>query len=99
MSGAPDDPIRLEREQAWIGDAVLGLFARQWILRTYGSMDSELFAGLTSNQFLACFGNPTAVEAEIGKIYQTSGLDAAFAHMETELLPLFQRQQKNRERK
>ena len=62
-------------------------------------MDSEIFAGMTSNQFLSCFGNPTTVEANIGTIYQTSGLEAAFAHMESELIPLFQKQQKNRERR
>jgi dsRNA-specific ribonuclease len=94
-----NDLIREEREQAWIGDAVLGLFARQWILRTYGSMDSALFTGLTSNHFLSCFGNPTAVEAKIGNVFQASGLDAAFAHIESELVPLFQKQQKNRVRK
>lgn len=99
MSQIPDDPVRRERELAWIGDAVLGLFAREWILRTCGRMDSEWFAGMTSNQFLSCFGNPTTVEAAIGSIYQSSGLEAAFDHIEHEFVPLFLKQQKNRERK
>jgi hypothetical protein len=29
----------------------------------------------TCNQFLSCHGNPTAVEAEIGVIYQKDGLE------------------------
>ncbi|MDA0813324.1 MAG: hypothetical protein O3C21_13170 [Verrucomicrobia bacterium] len=99
MRHPPEDPLLRERELAWIGDAVLGLFARQWILTAYGRMDSEIFASLTSNQFLSCFGNPTTVEANIGTIYQASGLKAAFAHMESELIPLFQKQQKNRKRR
>lgn len=99
MSRLPDDVVRRERELAWIGDAVLGLFARQWILKTYGRMDSDIFAGMTSNHFLSCFGNPTTVEAEIGTIYQTAGLEAAFTHMERELLPLFKKQQINRNRR
>ena len=98
-SEAPDDPVRLEREKAWIGDAVLGLFARQWILETYGRMDSHLFTGLTSNQFLSCFGNPTTVEAEIGERYESEGLEAAFAHIETEFVPLFSKQQRNKGRR
>ena len=99
MSQASDDPVRRERELAWVGDAVLGLFAREWILRTYGRMDSEWFAGMTSNQFLSCFGNPTAVEAKIGKLYQEAGIQAAFDHMEREFVPLFLKQQRNRDRK
>jgi hypothetical protein len=35
------------------------------------------------------------VEANIGTIYQTAGLEEAFAHMECELLPLFKKQQTN----
>lgn len=77
---------------------MLALFARGWILRTFGRMDSQLFIGLTSNQFLSCFGNPTAVEARIGALFETAGLDAAFEHIEREMVPLFTRQQKNRER-
>jgi dsRNA-specific ribonuclease len=99
MSKEPDvDPIRKERERAWIGDAVLGLFARKWILNTYDKMDSDLFAGLTSNQFLSSFGNPTSVEARIGEIYESSGLDEAFLYLERELIPLFLKQQKNKGR-
>ena len=91
-----DDPHRTEREQAWIGDAVLGLFARRWILSREGRMDAEMFARLSSNHFLSAIGNPTAVEAKIGRRYQSGGLEAAFAHIESELVPLFLQQEKKR---
>jgi dsRNA-specific ribonuclease len=82
----------MEREAAWIGDAVLALFARGFVLRERNAMDGEWFTRLTSNEFLSAFGNPTRVEASIGKIYQNEGLDAAFAWMEATLLPVFRKQ-------
>lgn len=87
-----DEEIKLEREAAWIGDAVLALFARQFVLRERNAMDGEWFTRMTSNEFLSAFGNPTRVEASIGKLYQAGGLDAAFAWMDAELVPLFRRQ-------
>lgn len=90
------DPVRAEREAAWLGDAVLGLFARQYILRRDGRMDQARFAAMTSNAFLNTIGNPTRVESRIGVIYQTEGLQAAFAFIENNLLPLFLKQEKNR---
>lgn len=87
-----EDTLRREREAAWIGDAVLALFARQFVLRERGAMDGEWFTRLTSNDFLSAFGNPTRVEAGIGRLYQDGGLDAAFAWMETHLIPLFRKQ-------
>lgn len=86
------EDLRQERETAWIGDAVLALFARQFVLRERQTMDGEWFTRLTSNDFLSAFGNPTRVEAGIGRIYLDDGLDAAFAWMEAELLPLFRKQ-------
>jgi len=91
-----DDDLQREREAAWVGDAVLALFARQFVLRERDSMDGEWFTRLTSNDFLSAFGNPTRVEAGIGKIYQENGLDAAFAWMEQNLVPLFQKQMAKR---
>lgn len=91
-----DDDLRKERETAWVGDAVLALFARQFVLRERDSMDGEWFTRLTSNEFLSAFGNPTRVEASIGKIYLESGLDAAFAWMEANLIPLFRKQVANK---
>jgi dsRNA-specific ribonuclease len=90
------EEIRLERESAWIGDAVLALFARAWVLKERGSMDGEWFTRLTSNGFLSAFGAPTAVEAKIGKIYREQGLEAAFSFMESEFIPLFRKQMAKR---
>ena len=87
-----DEDLRKEREAAWVGDAVLALFARQYVLRERNAMDGEWFTRLTSNDFLSAFGNPTRVEASIGKLYLSEGLDAAFAWMDAELIPLFRRQ-------
>jgi dsRNA-specific ribonuclease len=91
-----DDDLRNEREQAWVGDAVLALFARQFVLRERNAMDGEWFTRLTSNDFLSAFGNPTRVEASIGRIYQEGGLDAAFAWMDENLIPLFRKQISNK---
>ena len=86
------EELRQEREAAWVGDAVLALFARQFVLQERNAMDGEWFTRLTSNEFLSAFGNPTRVEASIGKLYLAEGLDAAFAWMEAELVPLFRKQ-------
>lgn len=91
-----DDEIRQERESAWVGDAVLALFAREWVLGERNSMDGEWFTRLTSNDFLSAFGNPTRVEASIGKLYREQGLAAAFAWIEAEMLPLFRKQMSKR---
>ena len=96
LAPAQKEALRLEREQAWIGDAVLGLFARRWILGREGKMDAEMFARMSSNQFLSAIGNPTAVEAKIGRCFETDGLEAAFQHIESELVPLFLQQEKKR---
>jgi dsRNA-specific ribonuclease len=85
--------------EAWIGDAVLALYARLKILREEGRVDGEKCKRLTSNQFLGTLGEPTKVEAEIGRVYARDGLDAAFRWVEQHLLPLFERQQANRNRR
>jgi len=90
------EELRREREAAWVGDAVLALFARQFVLRERDSMDGEWFTRLTSNDFLSAFGNPTRVEASIGKLYLEGGLEAAFEWMEAHLIPLFHKQTGNR---
>lgn len=90
------EEVKVEREFAWIGDAVLALFARSWVLRERGSMDGEWFTRLTSNDFLSAFGNPTRVEANIGKLYLEGGLEPAFAWMDANLLPLFRKQMAGR---
>ena len=87
-----DEELRQEREAAWVGDAVLALFARQFVLRERQTMDGEWFTRLTSNEFLSALGNPTRVEGGIGKRYLEGGLDAAFEWMSAELIPLFRKQ-------
>lgn len=87
-----NEALKIEREAAWIGDAVLALYARQFVLKERGCMDGIWFTHLTSNEFLSAFGNPTSVEAIIGNIYRSEGLAAAHAYIEKELLPLFRKQ-------
>lgn len=84
--------LKIEREAAWVGDAVLALYAREFVLRERGCMDGIWFTHLTSNEFLSAFGNPTSVEATIGEIYRTEGLKAAHEHIEREFVPLFRKQ-------
>lgn len=86
------------RNEAWIGDAVLSLFVRSWILREHGAMDGERLTAFSSNAFLSAVGNPTEVEAEIGRVYERDGLSAAFAAIEEKLLPVFLAQEKRRVR-
>ena len=80
-------------EQAWIGDAVLSLYVRLKVLREDQAIDGAKSARMTSNQFLGTFGEPTEVEAQIGRVYASGGLDEAFAWIEREFGPAFDRQQ------
>ncbi|MCW5965751.1 MAG: hypothetical protein KIT83_17060 [Bryobacterales bacterium] len=89
---APSEKQRL-REEAWIGDAVLSLFARQFVLERDQVMDAGKQARLTSNHFLSAFGEPTEVEARIGRIYQQQGLEGAFAWIRNQLLPRFEQRE------
>ena len=95
-SAKKDEAYRREQELAWIGDTILDLFARTWILQEKGAVCGETQSRMTSNQFLACLGNPTSVEAKIGRLYREEGMQAAFAWIEAELLPLFKKQEKKR---
>jgi len=67
---------------------VLGLFAREWILRE-GKIDAEMFTRMTPNHFLNSLGNHTQVEAKIGRIYEKEGLEKSFHYIAKELIPLF----------
>ena len=78
---------------------MLTLYARLRILREDGKLDGEKAVRMCSNQFLAAFGEPTAVEAGIGRVYEKDGLEAAFAHIESSFMPLFTRQEQKRLRK
>ena len=85
--------------EAWIGDAVLSLYARLKILREDGVLDGAKCIRLTSNHFLGARGEPSKVEAEIGRCFERHGLPGAFAWIEQHLVPLFERQEQNRARK
>lgn len=88
MSTLPPDLDPVVRAKAWIGDAVLALYVREWILQLkHGVMDGELFMELTSNKFLRLTGNATAVEAQIGIAYEQGGLPAANAWIDEHLRP------------
>lgn len=83
------------RDLAWLGDAVLSLYARQYILANPPPTPvtrHEMFGQMTSNQFLSGLGEPTRQEAKIGLVYREQGLNAAFAHIEAHVLPHFQKQ-------
>lgn len=87
-----------KRTKAWIGDAILALFAREWILKQKGIEPGsriEVFTKMTSNRFLACLGEPTLVEAKIGRAYESEGLDGAYRYIEDEILPVFEKQRRN----
>ena len=81
----------------WIGDTVLELYARGKVLREQGGIDAEAKTRLTCNSFLNCLGNPTAVEARIGEIYQAKGLEAAHAWIVENIEPLYLKQEANRQ--
>ncbi|MGJ8724677.1 MAG: hypothetical protein ACSHYB_08980 [Roseibacillus sp.] len=84
-----EDALTKEREEAWIGDAVLALYVRKWILAKGEGLDGQAFIRFTSNDFLRFQGNPTSVEAEIGRVYDEQGLQAGFDWIEEKLLPRF----------
>jgi len=90
------DRRRKVLEEAWVGDAVLCLYARERILREDGVIDAEKLRRMTSNQFLASLGEPSDVEAEIGRAYGEGGLAGASAWIEERLMPLFNRQEVKR---
>jgi dsRNA-specific ribonuclease len=82
--------------EAWVGDAALELVARRWILQQHGKVDGEQLRQLTENSFLACFGPPTAVEAQIGRLFSSGGIQAVETYFADTILPTFQRQQRRR---
>ena len=86
--------IRELKDLAWIGDAVLALYARQWLLDQPQHplfTRQDLFVRFTSNTFLQAVGEPTYVEAQIGNAYKDGGLEAGFAYIEANLQPLFKK--------
>lgn len=89
----------LIRDEAWIGDAVLSLYLRSLLLQNKiepAGLRTEVFKYFSSNAFLNSFGRPTAMEAEIGAIYQAEGIAGAFSFIEGKYLPVIRRQLQNR---
>jgi len=95
MSEKKIDPLKQERAEAWVGDAVLGLYVREMILREDGELAGEKFSRFTSNDLLSNIGNPTSVEAEIGRVYEDKGLQAGFDHIEAKILPIMLKREKS----
>src|SRR5436305_8234339 len=91
-----DERVEQMLGEAWIGDAVLCLYARSKILEEDGCIAAEKFTRMTSNRFLSAVGEASAVEAEIGRLYRADGLDAAFRWIDERLLPVFRRQEARR---
>lgn len=95
MTPKQDRRAQILRE-AWIGDAVLALYARERILREDGLLDGPKAERMTSNQFLSAFGEPSEVEANIGRVYQQDGLAEALAFIEARYMPLFAKHEERR---
>ncbi len=94
------DPREVEelRQDAWIGDAVLELYARLRTLREHEKRDIDKKVSFTCNAFLNSIGQPTRVEGEIGRHYAKGGLPAAFEWIEANLEPHFLKQEAKRRR-
>jgi dsRNA-specific ribonuclease len=82
------------RQEAWLGDAVLELYVREYILKQDASRDDARRISLVRNSFLNQIGQPTRVEAEIGRRYNEGGLEAAYAWIREQLEPLIAQSQK-----
>lgn len=87
MHRTPLDHNPRIRAEAWVGDAILALYVREWILSFRGEIDGKLFIEFTSNNFLRLVGNATGVEAQIGRAFKSDGLEAAYAWIGRHLLP------------
>jgi hypothetical protein len=79
----------------------LGTLARRWLLRHTPKKMSDadrqqLFELFVSNQFLSSFGEPSQVEAAIGRKFEQQGLLAAFTHIEESFLESFRRSARKR---
>jgi hypothetical protein len=72
-----------------------GLYARSRILREDGAVNSAKLERMTSNRFLGTMGEAS----EVGRVYESGGLEAAFSSIEQKLMPLFDRQEEKRLRR
>jgi 23S rRNA maturation mini-RNase III len=97
--GLSKGEVEALRQEAWIGDAVLELYARRWVLEETNRRDVDRKVSFVRNAFLSHLGQPTRVEAEIGRRFHEGGLDAAFAWIAENLRELFLKQEANRAKK
>ena len=81
------DARAMEKAEAWLGDAVLALLVRDWLINALGSTDGDLQGLVTSNQFLSRFGQPTAVEASLGRLWRDQGYAAVESEFRKNFLP------------
>ena len=78
MDKATEERLRVE---AWVGDAILALYVREWILAEEGAINGKLFIEFTSNDFLRRTGNATGVEAEISRPFKAGGLAVYYTNL------------------
>jgi hypothetical protein len=90
--------IEVLRQEAWLGDAVLELYVRECILKEDASRNDSRRISLVRNSFLNQIGQPTRVEAEIGRRYQEGGLEAAYAWIGEQMEPLIAQSPKSSDR-
>jgi hypothetical protein len=88
--------MRQLKEEAWLGDAVLEVFMRSWVLEQRGRQDMVTKVNLTSNAFLSSLGNPMKMEAQIGRIYRDQCIEAAWTWIREHVLPVFQKHEAKR---
>ncbi len=91
--------IEDKKSLAWIGDAILALYARKWILKQSSIQAKErasVFQSMTTNEFLSHWGEPTQVESRIGKIFEEDGFEKAMHYIEANLLPIVIKRQKQK---
>jgi hypothetical protein len=94
--GLSQGEVEALRQEAWIGDAVLELYARHWVLEETNRRDVDRKVSFVRNAFLSHLGQPTRVEAEIGRRFREGGLEVAFAWIAENLHELFLKQEANR---
>ena len=93
--GLSPGEVEALRQEAWVGDAVLELYARTRILAEEHQRNAPKLIRFVRNTFLNSIGQPTRVEAEIGRRFTEGGLEAAFEWIREYLEPLFLKQEAN----
>ena len=90
------DFIKQQGEDAWIGDAVLSVYARTRVLREQGKISANDERLLVSNRIINSYAQPTKTEALIGRRFRESGFDAAMLWIRENLEPVWAKQTEKR---